>query len=917
MLIGVISGRRRVPLGPSPLWSSQYFSFATAQWTIGTYTTYTHAAQAGEPAELVMAGTNPWAVKIAKGVTPNDTAEVKSLSFALDYETKFNDNENWDNPGFVITLTGSTGNTIKTVTAYPDEEFVDAYGHWTEARVINFSIGERPLFGDIKHITFQNLGNSSERITVKDIALNAELLVQPTGPLATWTKWYWNAFNHHIEGGLASNTAHPTWSPYKSGVAGQHEQKLDFWSSQTQDVAITPRNDVPLPAAVKAIEFNWVFQTSPNNGVVPTTFELYNTSDEWMGAFVWVPPVPLSTDFEQTSPVRIETVVPAALGKIVVKDNNPGSGTRNNRAIRDVKFIADDGPRPLFTSSAYATSGTATLIGWEAKVDKPTEQQLRIQGNGSWEVILDPSFTVLGETPLRSVWIEVEYLTKMLDGTQVSYGLDVKFIDQNDNEVFPLDGAIPVGESRVEVHGKSRQIFECQFEESPALKWSDIKQIVLSYGGTGGTQTVLIRDVTINNPPLSQPTGTVPRWNRWNWSTVDLYDTWFSRKGARSYTFSEDFSTLLNTSRLRLTGNRPFCIKLQPRAHLTLPSAVSIVNLEVRHWISNDQPVTFEVYSPTGTLVGSQVFTAAAYPMTSEQNPAKINIILSSPSSIGYILVKCENPTYVPLGTLDINAFYFDGINVDAPNYATWTGPGWFDVTDESTITLSGPTVTGIANKRSGSGNLIGGGGTTRVMQTRAGRGDKELVITRDTVAPVRFVAPAATAISQAFQGADKPFTAIVVYRPLDANSGYIWSASRTVDAANEHVVGLVRRATPNSTFRKLVGTNNAPDVNWGTGQLQDSPRIVAIRHTGTAVTVWDTTFKKTVTSVAQDCPDISTLAQFVLFAAQAKGSGVTYANVQSTMAFHEMIVETTLRTDVEIAEAMAALAAKHGIYLA
>lgn len=608
--------------------------------------------------------------------------------------------------------------------------------------------------------------------------------------------------------------------------------------------------------------------------------------------------------------------MPAPLGKIVVKDDNSADGVRNYRELREVKVIAHDGPWPLFTSSAYATSGSATLIGWEAKADKPAEQQLRIQGNGTWEVVLDPSFTTMGETPLRSVWIEVEYVSKMLDNTGYSRAIDVKFIDQNDNEILPGDGFIPVGKARVDVYGKSRQIWECELEIESSYTWSDIKQIVLTYTEPGGSQEVLIRDITINTPPVSQPTGTVPRWSRWNWSAIDLYDTWFSRKGAKSFKFSEDATTLLNTSRLRLAGNRPFCIKLQPRAHLSLPATVSVVNFELRHGVFNDIPVTFEVYSPSGVLLGSQVFTAATYPMANEQTLAKIDVVLSNPSAIGHILVRCDNPTLAYVGVIDIRALYFDGVNVDAPAYTTWTGPGWFDVNDDSTITLSGPTVSVIANKRSGSGDLVGGGGTGRVIQTYPS-GYKELVITRDTTAPVRFVAPAASAISQAFQGTDKPFTAIVVYRPLDANSGYIWSASRTVDAANEHVVGLVRRATPNSTFRKLVGSNNAPDVNWGTGQLQDSPRIVAIRHTGTTVTVWDRTFKKTVTAAAQDCPDINTLAQFVLFAAQTKGGSVTYANVQSSMAFHEMIVETELRTDVEIAEAMAALAAKHGIYIA
>ncbi len=289
------------------------------------------------------------------------------------------------------------------------------------------------------------------------------------------------------------------------------------------------------------------------------------------------------------------------------------------------------------------------------------------------------------------------------------------------------------------------------------------------------------------------------------------------------------------------------------------------------------------------------------------------------PANVKYVRpeVMLLRPIYRMIRDVQFSA---DGV------YALWNGPGWFDASDTSTIQTSGSTVTALLNKRHGYssqhgmtveyGDLVGGGGTTRTIQAAAQNGRNALAVTRDIVAPVRFVADSTTALSQVFQGNDKPFTVIVAYRPTDANNGYIWSGSRTIDSSNEHVVGLVRRSTPNSSFRKQIAANSAPDANWGTGQAQNVNRIVAVRHTGTAVTVWDTGLTKVVDNVAQDTPAISSLAKFVLFAAQTKGSSEGYALVQSSKLFFEIVVEDKVRTDAEITKAMTDMAAKWGITL-
>ncbi|MEQ5796359.1 Ig domain-containing protein [Paracoccus sp. NFXS7] len=254
------------------------------------------------------------------------------------------------------------------------------------------------------------------------------------------------------------------------------------------------------------------------------------------------------------------------------------------------------------------------------------------------------------------------------------------------------------------------------------------------------------------------------------------------------------------------------------------------------------------------------------------------------------------------------------------PAYASWAGPGWFDASDDSTLTLSGAEVTALANKRAGGGNLAGAGvaGTkNRVADAQNGRAI--IRVTRDTSGSgtrPRFEALPTDAISQMFQGNDRPYTVITAYRPTDTNTGYIWSASENAngDASSEQIALIRRNTTASSVRRQLLeGTTN--DVSWGTGQASGAARIVAIKHTGTAVTVWDNQLAKTVDAAAQDVTAFSTDLAFYLFASRTVNAS-SYSSAQCNLDFYEIVIENTARSDAEIVQALQDIATKWGITL-
>lgn len=248
-----------------------------------------------------------------------------------------------------------------------------------------------------------------------------------------------------------------------------------------------------------------------------------------------------------------------------------------------------------------------------------------------------------------------------------------------------------------------------------------------------------------------------------------------------------------------------------------------------------------------------------------------------------------------------------------APAYTTWAGPGWFDASDTATVTLDAGFVSGFLNKRSGGGDLIRSGTADRLsLVPNARNGRSAIRLVRDTSGRPRLAAASTAPVSQVFQGDDRPYTAITVYMTTDTNTGYIWTASATISETNSQQIALIRR-TATSSVRRQQAEGSGNDVNFA-GQAANVARIVAVQHTGTAVSVWDNSTTKTVNCATQNTVAFSTDLDFALFASRTLGPPGAYASVQCSLDFYEIVVENTARTDVEIVAAIQALATKWGI---
>lgn len=251
--------------------------------------------------------------------------------------------------------------------------------------------------------------------------------------------------------------------------------------------------------------------------------------------------------------------------------------------------------------------------------------------------------------------------------------------------------------------------------------------------------------------------------------------------------------------------------------------------------------------------------------------------------------------------------------------YESWAsdGVGWFDASDTKRMQLAGGAwVKKMANKRAGKGDLTGEG-AARAVVANAQNGREVIAFTRNTASAARLVASASSELSQTFQGDDKPYTAICVYKPTDTNTGYIWSASDTVDTTDAQRIALVRRSGSASSARRAVTTAGTLDVNFGTGQASGSWRIVAIKFTGTTVSVWDTSTTAAVSAAAQDAASFNNELRFMIGASESAGaSDPAIDTVCCAMDFAEMVVQSTARTDAEIQQAITDLATKWGITL-
>lgn len=245
-------------------------------------------------------------------------------------------------------------------------------------------------------------------------------------------------------------------------------------------------------------------------------------------------------------------------------------------------------------------------------------------------------------------------------------------------------------------------------------------------------------------------------------------------------------------------------------------------------------------------------------------------------------------------------------------SYTQWTGPGWFDASDDATIIRSGGTITDLMNKRAGSGNMGAQNAGGMAVVPAAQNGRQALAITGSTSAPPNFVSGATAAISTMFHGEDKPYTVIVAFKPTSEDTAFVWSAA-TASGSTTNSVALISRAS-NASSRRETTRGTVNDVNWGTGHPAGTPRIVAIKSTGTTVSVWDNSLTKIVDAAAQDAGAVSSAANFRLFSS-ASGTANTAANSKS-LQFFEIVVDNSARSDADIEQAISDLATKWGIAL-
>lgn len=241
---------------------------------------------------------------------------------------------------------------------------------------------------------------------------------------------------------------------------------------------------------------------------------------------------------------------------------------------------------------------------------------------------------------------------------------------------------------------------------------------------------------------------------------------------------------------------------------------------------------------------------------------------------------------------------------------------GWFDASDSSTITLSGSNVATLANKRTGMGDLTGGG-AARTVSSAAVNGRNAIAFVRDvsgTTSEARLTASETSALSVAFQGANKPYTSISVYKPTDSNTGYIWAASDTVNTTDSQIIGLVRRSASASSARRQLVTATTNDASFGSGQASDVLQIVAIIDTGTAVTVYESSVTASVVATSRTVGTFNSELTFRIGASETNGTAdPALAATACAMLFCEKHVWAAALSDAVVQQAITDLASKWG----
>ena len=249
--------------------------------------------------------------------------------------------------------------------------------------------------------------------------------------------------------------------------------------------------------------------------------------------------------------------------------------------------------------------------------------------------------------------------------------------------------------------------------------------------------------------------------------------------------------------------------------------------------------------------------------------------------------------------------------------YQSWTGPGWFDMSDAGTLTASGTVIASVANKRSGGESLTAAGAA--ISTVAGGMGGRQVArFTRDTSGnPARLSASQNGVISAMCRGEDKPYTVITVFNPTDTNTGYIWGWSDTVDSTNSQQIALIRRASAQPSVRRQLVEATSNDVRWGTSHPANTPRIVAVQHTGTAVTIWDNSLTPAVSAAAQDVAAFNNELAFYIGASETLyPTDPFFSSAACAMDMGEIVIESRAVPDADIQQAITDMAAKWGITL-
>lgn len=245
-------------------------------------------------------------------------------------------------------------------------------------------------------------------------------------------------------------------------------------------------------------------------------------------------------------------------------------------------------------------------------------------------------------------------------------------------------------------------------------------------------------------------------------------------------------------------------------------------------------------------------------------------------------------------------------------------GNGWFDASDASSVTLSGSSVTALANKVAGNGNLSGGGAArTYNLATKNGR--NTISFARNTSDPARLSAAGPTEnISLTFSGSGNSYVVIFAFTPTDTNTGFPWSASKSVSGTVAQQIGMVRRSGSASDIRRSpdsTGADTPTAFTDAAGVPSGQATIVAVRFTGTTTTTWCNSTTPFLSENPTNTAAFDDNLVFRIGAIMAANS-----SLQATacaMDFYECVVgNSSSWTDAEIQQAITDMATKWGITL-